>query len=67
MNFKDAKAIGSLKKLTSRAHWEIVRNGPATHDYVMKEETRLAGPWHFGVRPIQRNSKVDWDKVKASA
>lgn len=30
----------------------------------MKEDTRLEGPWEFGVKPVKRNSKVDWEEVK---
>ena len=33
----------------------------------MKEETRVAGPWEFGVKPVQRNSKTDWEEVKENA
>lgn len=29
----------------------------------MKEETRLEGPWEFGIRPIERNSKKDHAKI----
>lgn len=29
----------------------------------MKEEGRLDGPWTFGIKPVQRNSKTDWDSV----
>lgn len=52
MNFKDAKTLGGLKKITSRAHWEAVRNKVASQAYVMKEETRVEGPWEFGVKPL---------------
>lgn len=67
MNFKDAKTLGGLKKITSRCHWEIIRNDKASHAYVMKEETRVAGPWEFGVKPLRRNNKTDWEEVKANA
>jgi len=33
----------------------------------MKEETRLEGPFEFGEKPMQRNSKTDWDKVRKLA
>lgn len=29
----------------------------------MKEETRVEGPWEFGIRPVRRNSKTDWERV----
>jgi len=27
----------------------------------------LAGPWEFGQKPVKRNSKVDWDRIKDQA
>jgi len=33
----------------------------------MKEETRIDGPWEYGVKPVKRNSKVDWEEVKQKA
>lgn len=33
----------------------------------MKEESRIDGPWEFGIKPVQRNSKEDWDEVKSKA
>jgi len=30
----------------------------------MKEDTRLEGPYEFGVKPVKRNSKTDWEEVK---
>ena len=33
----------------------------------MKEDTRLEGPFEFGVKPVKRNSKVDWEEVKQKA
>lgn len=29
----------------------------------MKPETRLDGPWEFGIKPLKRNSKVDWEEI----
>lgn len=33
----------------------------------MKEDTRVEGPFEFGQKPIQRNSKHDWEEVKQHA
>ena len=33
----------------------------------MKEDTRVLGPWEFGVKPVERNSKHDWEEVKKNA
>jgi len=38
-----------------------VDNGAAA--YCMKEDTRLEGPWEFGIKPVKRNSKEDWEQV----
>lgn len=44
--------LSYMKKLNDRAHWEPVRFDKAAQRYVMKEETRVAGPWEFGTKPI---------------
>ncbi len=33
----------------------------------MKEETRLEGPFEFGVKPVRRSSKTDWEEVLQKA
>jgi len=33
----------------------------------MKEDTRVEGPFEFGIKPVQRNSKTDWEEVKQHA
>ena len=33
----------------------------------MKQDTRIDGPWEFGVKPLQRNSKKDWESVYLNA
>jgi DNA mismatch repair protein MutH len=33
----------------------------------MKEETRVDGPWEFGIKPVKRNSKEDWEEVRKLA
>jgi hypothetical protein len=29
----------------------------------MKEDTRLEGPFEFGIKPVKRNDKDDWEEV----
>lgn len=46
-----------MKKLNDKVHWEIVRIKGAAINYVMKEDTRVEGPWEYGVKPICKNNK----------
>lgn len=45
----------------------MVKINNGAHNYCMKEDTRLEGPWEYGTKPVQRNSKEDWDAVKEAA
>lgn len=57
------KALGGVKKLLSKAHWER-RRGSARQasDYCQKDDTRLSGPWEVGTitpeTPGARNDLV---------
>lgn len=54
VNFKQPIALTGLKKLLKEAHWEA-RKG--SHDqakaYCSKDDTRIDGPWKFGIEPEQ--------------
>jgi hypothetical protein len=67
VNFKSQKRLSEVKKLNGKAHWQGVTINNGAHNYCMKEETRLEGPYEFGIRPVQRNNKTDWDRVKQLA
>ena len=54
-----------MKKLCARSHWELARSDAASRKYVMKEDTRVAGPWEFGVRPLSNNNKADVEEKRA--
>ncbi len=61
MNFKNACRPSVFKKFDKKIHFEkVVRTHDVAADYCMKEETRLEGPFEFGIRPVRRCSKVDW-------
>lgn len=49
--------MGRLKKYCSKSHFEMVKKDNGVQAYCMKEDTRLEGPWEFGVKPVKRNSK----------
>lgn len=67
MNFSQKARHTKISKIVPRVHCEpvVVNNGADT--YCMKEDTRVEGPWEFGIRPLRRNSKVDWELIKESA
>jgi len=68
LNFKKPGVrLAHLKKHCSKSHFETVKFNNGADKYCMKEETRLDGPWSFGVKPVERNSKVDWEEVKTNA
>lgn len=48
LNFKKACRASAIKKIDSRLHIEIVRINNGAHEYCMKEETRIDGPFEFG-------------------
>lgn len=63
MNFAKPVRPAHIKKKDTRLHIEAVKINNGADDYCMKEDTRVDGPWTFGVRPVKRNSKTDWDRV----
>ena len=46
-----------MKKHDSRAHFVPVKRDNGASEYCLKEETRLEGPWEFGVKPARKNVK----------
>ena len=66
-NYKISQRLSHYKNTLPAAHAEpvIVDNGAAK--YCMKEDTRVEGPWEYGTKPIQRNSKTDWEEVYTNA
>lgn len=51
VNYKDPKRFSAMKKIDAAAHWEVVKVNNAAISYVLKEDTRVDGPYEFGVRP----------------
>lgn len=54
---KPGKRLAALKKHDPRAHFEIVKRDNGASDYCLKEETRVEGPWEFGLKPARKNVK----------
>jgi len=51
--------LSALKKHCSQAHFEAVRKDNGAAEYCNKDDTRLEGPWTFGVRPARLDKKGD--------
>jgi hypothetical protein len=64
---KPGQRLSALKKMCKFSHWTVVRQDNGASSYCLKEDTRIEGPWEFGVKPVQRNSKVAWEEVKEHA
>lgn len=54
---KPGKRITAMKKTCKFTHWHPVMKDNGASDYCMKEDTRLEGPWEFGVKPLHQNVK----------
>lgn len=67
LNFKEPCRLSALKKVCGRSHFRLVSRDNGASDYCLKEETRVDGPWEFGVKPVRRNNKTDWEEVKQLA
>lgn len=67
LNLKTGQRLSYLTKIEKKAHFTpvVVENG--ADRYCLKEETRIEGPWEFGIKPVRRNVKHDWEEVKTSA
>lgn len=64
LNFKKpGTTLFFLKKQCSFSHFEQVLKNNGADKYCNKEETRVEGPWSFGIKPVERNSKKDWQEV----
>jgi len=65
--FHQKASSRTLRRLYPGVNAELTRSAAAA-EYVWKEDSRVENTqFEFGVRPIQRNSKVEWDKIWESA
>lgn len=53
VNLKQPQALSFVRKIDARTHWELCRSSAASEKYVLKEDTRVEGPWEFGTRPVE--------------
>lgn len=63
LNFKSKARPSAITKVDKHLHIEVVKVNNGADDYCLKEETRIDGPWEFGVKPVKRSSKKDWERV----
>lgn len=67
VHFTNKKSLRQVRGiLPGTGHYEPARSDAAVA-YVNKEATRDGEPFEFGVRPVSRSSKADWDRVKELA
>jgi len=64
---KNKGSLNAVKSFFPRTgHYELTRSEAACH-YVWKDETSLGERFEFGKRPLQRNSKLDWEAIRCNA
>lgn len=64
---KKKERLSYLKKIDHESHFKPVFKDNGVSEYCMKEETRLSGPWTFGVKSVITESgrtKYDWSEIK---
>lgn len=57
--------MAHLKKVCRFSHFQEVKINNGADEYCNKEDTRVEGPWSFGVRPARRNKKGDLKRRNA--
>jgi len=65
--FAQKKSLQGVKAVLGRECFCELSRSEAANEYVCKEDTRVAGPWEWGAKPVRRNSKVDWESVWEAA
>lgn len=65
--FSSKKSLPAVRRHFGPFHAELSRSSAAA-EYVWKEDTRVEGTqFEFGVKPIQRNSAIEWEAVWEAA
>jgi len=59
LHFHSQQRISALKKHCGKSHFEPVKVNNGADDYCNKEDTRVEGPWTFGVKPARLNKAGD--------
>jgi len=64
INFKKPSRMSACKKYDKKMHIEGIKINNGADTYCMKTDTRIEGPYEYGTKPIKRQSRHDWDKIK---
>lgn len=65
--FSKKMALSGVRRIFGPYHAELTRSDAAA-EYVWKDDTQITGTqFELGAKPIQRNSKTDWEAVWTSA
>lgn len=67
VHFHVKKTLHFFKKWNKQIHAETTKSCVASKKYVQKEDTRIDGPWSFGIEPKARggdHKTMDKDLVK---
>lgn len=59
VQYKDKKRLGTLKKQCSKSNFTGINLNNGADNYCNKEDTRVEGPWTFGIRPAKLNKTGD--------
>jgi len=67
ISLKSQSRLSALKKHDKSAHFEPVKFDNGASTYCLKEDTRIEGPYEFGTKPMNRQSKTDWEDILVKA
>lgn len=56
----------AMIKLCKYSSWTPVNKDNGASDYCLKEESRLEGPWEFGIKPLRQNVKGECKEARAA-
>lgn len=52
------------KHMMDKTHLTPVKIDNGAKDYSLKDETRIDGPWEFGIPPKGKSKAIDWDEIR---
>lgn len=65
LHFPGNKRPAALKKHCGKSHFTIVKKDNGAPEYCNKEETRIDGPWTYGIKPARQDKKGDLARKNA--